>query len=363
MGREQAAGARDDGGPERRNLRSITALRGIAALAVLALHGVAAPLGARAPSFLFRGDLGVDLFFVLSGFVLSHVYGETFSGKASTGAILQYLRARLARIYPVHFVILVLCLPGLGTSPAFSSEALLYNLLLLQGPELSYGSWYGFSWSISAEWHAYLLFPLAAGALLRRSWAGALTIAAACLAVLAVSTVPEQGTITGTHGILGLIRICSEFFAGVCVYRLFDLGWMQPIFARDGVAILSAMLILGLAWTPSPPDILIVLLLPVLLLAVAQNAGAVRRILASRPLLFIGEISYSLYMAQALTRLFQGVVPLTPAAPAGVVAAEIVVCLAVTVAFGIALHRYVEAPCRALLAGRTRSLRPVSPAS
>ena len=353
-------GARNASARDGQNLRPITALRGIAALAVLGLHVIAAPLGPRAPAILDRGDLGVDLFFFLSGFVLSHVYGLEFAVTVSIGNFVRYLRARLARIYPVHLVILIMCLPALGMNQAFSVEALVYNLLLLQGPELSYGSWYGFSWSISAEWHAYLLFPLAAGALLRRSWAGALAIAGVCLSVLVAATVPEHGAVTGTHGIPGLIRICSEFFAGVCVYRLFALGWLRHVFAHNAVALGAGVLILGLARTPAAPDILIVLLLPVLLLAVAHNDGGVKRVLERRPLLYIGEISYSLYMAQAITRFFQGLVPVAAADPPAMAAARIAACLAVTLASGIALHRYIEAPCRALLAGRARSRKPVS---
>src|SRR5271165_7035382 len=118
-------------------MKALTPLRGLAALAVLSWHAELPP----------RGYLGVDLFFLLSGFVMMHAYGQM---QAGMGAYLQFLKARLARIYPVHLLVLVLLLPQLQSSPAFSLGGLLSSLLLLQSPWHSM-CWNFCSWSISAE--------------------------------------------------------------------------------------------------------------------------------------------------------------------------------------------------------------------
>ena len=81
----------------RPELRSLTGLRGVAALWVLWYHACDA---ARTPQFGFGGYLGVDIFFVLSGFVLAYNYAGvrlTYAG---------FLWKRLARIYPVNLVTL-----------------------------------------------------------------------------------------------------------------------------------------------------------------------------------------------------------------------------------------------------------------
>lgn len=100
---------------------ALTSLRGLAALTVLIFHVI--------PDF--RGYLAVDLFFLLSGFVLTHVYRQIVLTRQS---YFKFLKARLARIYPVHLVILIVLLPMLDTRPDLSSGGLLSSLLLMQSP-------------------------------------------------------------------------------------------------------------------------------------------------------------------------------------------------------------------------------------
>ena len=88
-------------------LYTLTPLRGIAAVLVVLFHSQIFfyPLaGSWAGSFLARGWLWVDFFFVLSGFILCHVYGEAFRDGIRRPVYLAYLRARFARVYPLHFI-------------------------------------------------------------------------------------------------------------------------------------------------------------------------------------------------------------------------------------------------------------------
>ena len=165
-----------------REIGALTGLRGVAALWVVAFH-LAPELsnltGGAAGLFARAGYVGVDLFFVLSGFVIADNYQYFF--KPWNGD--QYWRfqlVRLGRIYPVHFVMLLATLVIVTVAAAvgyerttagndYSLGTFVANLLLIQAWGFPQYSWNWVAWTISAEWFAYLLFPFAAFALFRVS--------------------------------------------------------------------------------------------------------------------------------------------------------------------------------------------------
>src|SRR5262249_48688850 len=144
-----------------------------------------------------RGYLGVDFFFVLSGFIITHVYLANLA-HPTAAATRVFLWHRFVRIYPVHVAVLaglmVLLAIGrvagipLNNPEDWSSADLLWNLTLLHAwGFVDHPSWNVPSWSISAEWFAYLLFPLLAPALMWLSdRSTALLAAVAALAATAV---------------------------------------------------------------------------------------------------------------------------------------------------------------------------------
>src|ERR1700678_3300311 len=123
---------------------------------------------AKTTMFFEKSYLMVDLFFVMSGFIMLHVYGRGFSRGLAKENVRHFLVARFARTYPLHLfallllVVIVRYLTSWG-NPAIVLEQprdILPNVFLLQ----SFGvchiyNWNIPSWSISAEWGAYLLFP------------------------------------------------------------------------------------------------------------------------------------------------------------------------------------------------------------
>ena len=149
-------------------LPALTALRGIAAVAVLLFHSsyYNYHFAEGAPPWLWRrGYLAVDLFFFLSGFVLTHVYGRRLTEQQSWRTIVRFFWARFCRIYPASFfTTAVFVLAYAVRNLPFPAEAsfmkqLVASLLLLQVPWLDEIVINSPSWSISAEWYAYLLFP------------------------------------------------------------------------------------------------------------------------------------------------------------------------------------------------------------
>ena len=160
-------------------IRQLTGVRFVAAFWVVLYHyqpalataGVLFPL---LHEVLRVGSLGVDLFFTLSGFILTHTYLTKLGPKVAGKSAGHFLWLRLARIYPVHFVMLnVAGLAVLAASLAGSGDArdrdwlnpisYIKQLLLIQewGPDPSRG-WNFVAWSLSMEWLAYLFFPLVA---------------------------------------------------------------------------------------------------------------------------------------------------------------------------------------------------------
>src|SRR5438105_5684579 len=86
---------------------ALTGIRALAALLVLGMHteqNVPAGLDSLLP-FLGRGYLGVDFFFVLSGFIITHVYLASLA-QPSRNAIQVFLWHRFIRLYPVHVTVL-----------------------------------------------------------------------------------------------------------------------------------------------------------------------------------------------------------------------------------------------------------------
>src|SRR3954452_803959 len=87
--------------PPRKNIPALTGLHGLAAAWVFLfhlLHGEGVPV-------VEYGYMGVDIFFVLSGFVLSHVYLRQ-GDLATAGGYLRFVAVRLTRIYPLHVFML-----------------------------------------------------------------------------------------------------------------------------------------------------------------------------------------------------------------------------------------------------------------
>ena len=156
-----------------KEIKSLTGLRGLAALWVAIVHsGLYSIHGSMAKyhtleKFVQAGNIAVDIFFMLSGYILMNAYKnkfKTFTFK-NFG---EFIIKRFARIYPIYIVwliiIVALCsmhlIPTnvLFTSTQFSYFDLFSNLLLLQNITHS-PSIIGVSWSLSDEWIMYFVFP------------------------------------------------------------------------------------------------------------------------------------------------------------------------------------------------------------
>ena len=295
----------------------LTPLRGLAALWVVLFHADVilffrqfGPLLDRDKTGLIsHGYLWVDFFFLLSGFIIAHVYGARLAGPFSAETAWRYLAARFARIYPLHLFALLLLIPlrvlAASLFPAMQDgswdsflawRAIPSNLLLTQAMNQHvYLSWNIVSWSIGAEWWAYVaalvLIRLIHGKGLRRAGIAAL-VAAALLAAL-VRLVPGHGLdITFDYG---FFRCLFEFTFGLALYQAYDARWGEAALRGDAPFLLLLAAI-ALSLNARAADLSLVPLFALLILAAAYNRGRLERLLASPPLQHLGEISYALYM-------------------------------------------------------------------
>lgn len=159
-------------------LYKLESLRGVAALLVVFFH-IEWGGNKELLSFVRNSWLFVDFFFVLSGFVIAYAYLE----KIQNGMKLpHYFLLRVARVYPLHFVVMLFWLPYIGAkyylhatgfggvdpSITENTQSFFITLLLLNSIGLlDYSGWNVASWSVSAEIFAYLFFFISVFALKR----------------------------------------------------------------------------------------------------------------------------------------------------------------------------------------------------
>jgi peptidoglycan/LPS O-acetylase OafA/YrhL len=320
-----------------------------------------------------HGYLAVDAFFVLSGFILAHVYRDQFHRfQARTYA--RFLVARLARIYPAHLATLLAMLlllmaaihvAGLAPRVAerFSAREFLLHLSLLHAWGLSTQLAWNFpSWSISAEWFAYLCFPLVHLLVLRHEgWGRPMAVIGAGLAGLAGLEVfgPNGGGLSYTFE-FALVRIGCEFSIGAAVLMLVR-PWIAR--ARTGLrgparphgALAAAA---ALAGPFLLPDTASVALLAGLIACLAHPDDALGRLLDRRWLVYGGETSYAVYMIHGLVQWLAIQAVRSVGAVAAVPGwARLVVLVLIVQAAAMLLYHLVEGPMRAWL--RTQGERHV----
>ncbi len=371
-------------------IRQLTGVRFVAAFWVLLYHyqPAFANAGLLVPvvhEFLRVGSLGVDLFFALSGFILTYTYleklGPTFKARGAG----HFLYLRLARIYPVHFVMLnvaglaviAMSLVGSGSRDRdwLNPISYLKQLFLVQewGPDPARG-WNFVAWSLSMEWFAYLFFPFVALILWRlrdRLPAPALALCAfASLTPLLFIGISRDNDPFLTLGWASSVRVLTEFIAGAFVYlvvrRLKDDGGggPSPLVSRVALimswsiplAIVAISVVLGsinsleYPGLPNEAPRFYVIIIPFLIAwigALALNERGPASFLSHRYLVLGGFISFSLYMIHlvwfGLWRAGMSAVGID-GGPLYVIGLIGLIVMAVVFAYG--MWRFVEEPAR-----------------
>ena len=285
---------------------ALDSLRGVASLGVV-LHHLPAANGLAALPLAQTGSLFVDFFFVLSGFVIACSYGDKL---AAGFPLSKFAVLRLGRVVPVHLLMIAVFLAmelaawalgsgGLSLRAPFTGSHSLGHLFsatfLLDGYVPHRQNFYnGVSWSISVELFLYALAALA----FRLRGGGMILLYAAGLAALALHALWISLPVLTTDFQRGL----TGFAAGVACWQLFRRRAEAVLPAATLLEALVFAALLGFVWF-SPvinhPELVFVPAAAVVWVF-AHQGGALSRMLARPGWVWLGVISYSLYMTHMM---------------------------------------------------------------
>jgi peptidoglycan/LPS O-acetylase OafA/YrhL len=372
-------------GAEPVRFEALDSWRGVAAVLVVLFHAQVAS-HVRDAALVRAGEMLVDFFFVLSGFVIAYAY----AGRVSTGADLgRFMMLRFGRVLPLHVLVLAAFIamegfkamaPGLGApdDAAFTGtnqiSAILTNLFLVQVGTHDQLTWNTPAWSIAAEIVAYAAFGVAALLLGRRLGLAALAGAVVSLAVL--WAVAPHGMVS-THD-FGDFRAIYGLSVGVLVHRLAMGGIArQRALARENgrnrwrwtaVEVLTVAAALAFIVNGYGTDAAFAApaVFGIVVMVFAVEGGQVSALMRTGPLVMLGTLSFSIYMVHMfiimrmvnLARLSDKLTGSATVVPMGHTEgvdfgslfagdAAIVAILGVTIAVSGVTYRMVEQPGRA----------------
>jgi peptidoglycan/LPS O-acetylase OafA/YrhL len=278
---------------------------------------------------------------------------------------------RLARLYPLHIAVLfayvaiwLACLV-LEINPRdpgkYDIAALPQNLLLIHAwgttPALS---WNAPSWSISAEWAAYLLFPVLfyAASWERRRWLALAGFSALFLLAFWLFSGNRMLPISSDHDVLtdriadyGVLRILFEFPLGVAAWNIYRTNRSQNASVMITIVSIGAAAV-AMSTPMKGGEAVAVLCFPFILVGVATLERFRAVPVLSHPwVIYGGEISYSIYMVHALVRTcVTALVSIghihNPQLEEGLHLGAI----GITVALSVATYKWIECPCRKWIA-------------
>ncbi|MFD1116969.1 acyltransferase family protein [Sphaerisporangium aureirubrum] len=301
------------------------------------------------------GSIGVSFFFILSGFVI------TWSWRPGRGTG-SYLRRRVVKIMPNHVVTWALAM--LLFAAAFTPNYGLPNLFLFNAWSSDPMWWGGANmpaWSLCSEILFYLLFPLLIIPIRKIAdnrlwlWAGIVVAAMALTCVATLTLLPGEPRFPGEPLALPQfwfiymfppVRL-FEFVLGMVLARIV----LQGRWPRLGVTPVVLLLVVAYAATltvPSPWSLTLVTAVPFGLAIgtfATANLRGKRTLLGTRPMVWLGNVSFGFYMTQAIV-LYWLSPTLLPGASYGVLGGTLLIIglTAVNVVAGWLLYKLVEQP-------------------
>lgn len=352
------APSRAHGSDEAMRLAPINGLRGIAILAVVYFHVVcglwpASAVPVWASPLLTNGWTGVNLFFILSGFVLFLPYAAGERSMQTPRDRLGFYRRRALRLMPLFYVAvigqwLVTAAQGGSTKDFFP----VLSLAFIFDPGAFTPTFNTALWSIGVEIAFSVLFPflveMAGKRHLGRLLAGVLALAL----VMRIAGIHRNPALNGAtfNSDMFLCRL-DEFVLGMMVARLYV---SKRLPARAGWCALAGTILVGCAWIGFdqvlrgglPPlsravlnDVLDAGLFFVICAALIRGHG-LASILAWRPLQVLGMMCYSIYIWH--TPLLGWLMPHRTTMPPAAFVSALAVFAVVTLALAAFTYRFVE---------------------
>jgi peptidoglycan/LPS O-acetylase OafA/YrhL len=335
--------------------RHYPALDGLRALAIIAVvwhHCLPRP----EPGWLGRGHAGVPLFFALSGYLITTLL---LAERRATGdiALGAFWMRRSLRIFPLYYATLagfVLALAAHEPSDATRhfAESLpfyaSYTSNWFVDFDVAHPVWFAFAWSLATEEQFYLWWPT----FLRFAERLGPALAPLGLALIAgAEQLAEHGALSswlpqGSSGARMLASVSAAMLLGAglawALAQPRGFAWLRRALAMRHATTLAAAASAAWIWRPGPAVLLDLAFVALVgAAAAASGHGWIERTLAARPLVYVGRVSYGLYLFHvpvlgSLQRLF----PDLGEHPLGLFVSTGSLSLAVAAMS----HRYVEAP-------------------
>lgn len=283
-----------------RHIAYVDGLRAVAVLAVVASHAAKYTMDFHQGlpfHVLFEGSHGVDLFFVISGFCLAYPsLRKRFEAGRARFDVVEFFSRRIVRIMPPYWaafaVILAIALVairfgGAAPWPTVKIPSMMMGIRELffvdDGSSLLCGSF----WTLALEFRWYLLFPIVLWLYFRSPYAVGL-LCAACFGVYNFTTWHEAD-----------VAALPAFAMGILAA---DLAIRNAAIAKYGVP-LFVLATAAAVWLEPKHHLTYALQnqlpwqLAAFFFVVAAGApGVLRRVLESKPAIFIGVASYSIYL-------------------------------------------------------------------
>jgi peptidoglycan/LPS O-acetylase OafA/YrhL len=347
-----------------RQIDALTGIRGIAAWLVVLYHirlAFAPSLPLEVVAILGKGYLAVDLFFVLSGFVLWLTWGGRLATEGWS-AVIPFLQKRIARVWPLHLTVLaatvgfalLIAASGRPLPDGYRWDELPLHVLLVQNWGFTRDiGWNDPSWSISTEVAAYLCFAAMVAVLAPaigrignrlpdRRWIGAVVaIPLLACALDRFFAVNGETGLGANIAFFGLARCLAQFGCGVAMCIVWQVRDGNGFRALCATAILASCL--GLA-NEGRETFLVPIAFTALVGLVASTSAARSNPLSSRLAVWLGEISYSTYLSHFLLWTLFKLVLVRDAADVPLALGA--VFLLATLLASIVLYRFVEVPAR-----------------
>jgi peptidoglycan/LPS O-acetylase OafA/YrhL len=359
-------------------LAPLTGLRGVAACSVLLAHAIdtafvyehtVQPFTARIAYF------GMSLFFVLSGFVIHYNYSDLFNSEPLKTALSRFYIARFARLYPLYAVGIFCSLPMIPLP--YAPWIVISYLTMTQSWINAEMTVFPPDWSISTEWFFYLVFiPLTMIlANLRRPMRVFIVFSIVIIVGFSITFALWRDPITAfadkwfwhgntiSAGSWGWVYYFSpyvrifEFISGMLMaqaYKVRDTEWLPSIVLPICLMWCGIVFISGWLppWAPLEnlvPNFIYAPAIALVMLHVCKRKSWLSDALSSRPMVFLGEISYSIYIwsffiMTMLSSMFASAHPITIAYfNSGL---KVIVICAVTVVMAYGSYALIEAPSR-----------------
>jgi peptidoglycan/LPS O-acetylase OafA/YrhL len=303
------------------DIRSLTGVRGVAAVIIVVYHYGKFRLDLSGNTTVWsvpHGYLPVDMFFMLSGFVIGYVYKDAFASESWTDFSANYrtfMIKRFARLYPAYIVIaafyalkIAAGLTGEETFARFNVFDIIGNILMLVGWGLHIYPLIGVSWASSAELGSYFTAPILMKYTLQKNVAWCLICVALSLLGIYLISISGQGSsgpldVVSDSSFLPLLRAIVGFTLGLATFRFAH--HLDRLSATVQDILVIAILAVMLAVAIFMKDDLPIYLLFIPFIAILSRDGRVAQFLFGNRLVYhLGIISYSIYLIHPLFLTF-----------------------------------------------------------